>query len=315
MRNKFVGWALTGRKNFGSSRIRVSGIRLTGRGFTVTEIILVLFLLICLLIFLRIRSEPDWRRLRAYEVKQKAQFHSIDAAIEIFRSEFGGYPPSDAMDKNGRPYCGSMKLSEAMMGRDLMGFHPDSVFRSDGTDSKGNMLYPKSNAVSGEAYNDSLKVRKGPYLPLENTNAYRLADIYGQGNTGSFDPNNHVICDTYRQLTHPGTGEKIGMPTLYYKADTSKTAHDVNDPNNPENIYNYRDNQALLALGVPGKPGLKHPLFENPQIFYEMTRNVRVAGPSVPNRADTYILLSAGYDGLYGTEDDIANFQFRLKPK
>jgi len=70
-----------------------------------------------------------------------------------------------------------------------------------------------------------------------------------------------------------------------------------------------------LALGVPGKPGQKHPLYEDPKIFYEITRNERVAGPSVPKRADTYILLSAGHDGLYGTEDDIVNFDFRWKPK
>ena len=106
-----------------------------------------------------------------------------------------------------------------------------------------------------------------------------------------------------------------GMPILYYKANTSKTAHDINDPNNPENIYNYRDNQALLALGVPGNPDKKHPLFENPKIFYQITKNTKVSGPSRPYRVDTFILLSAGPDGLYGTKDDIANFDFRLKPK
>jgi len=249
------------------------------------------------------------------DIKQQAQFNSIRTALELFNSEFDGYPPSGPLDEDGRPYCGAMKLCEAVMGRDLMGFHPDSVFRSDGIGSKGNVLYTKSNAVSEEDYYDSLKVRKGPYLPLENANAYTLADIYGKGNTGSFDPNNYVLCDTWRNVTHTGTGKRIGMPILYYKADTSKTAHDLNDPNNPENIFDYRDNHALLALGVPGKPGQKHPLYEDPKIFYEIVRNDRVAGLSVPNRADTFILLSAGHDGLYGTKDDIANFQFRLKPK
>lgn len=245
--------------------------------------------------------------------RQQAQFNSIDAAIELFNSDFDGYPPSGALDENGKPYCGAMKLSEAMMGRDLMGFHPDSVFRSDGTDGKGNMLYPKSNTGLEVAYQDSLKARKGPYLPLENANAYTLADIYGKGNTGSFDPNNYVLCDVWRKVTHTGTGKKIGMPVLYYKADTSKTAHDLNDPNNPENIFDYRDNHALLALGVPGKPDLKHPLYEDPKIFYEIAINDRVAGPKRPYRADTYILLSAGHDGLYGTKDDIANFDFRWR--
>ncbi len=306
MRSKFAGWALAHRDNMvgrwyghsipnGHSPIRVLFV-----------ILLIIFL--CSVIVLlkpRHRYPPG--------VKQQVQFHSFVAAIELFRADSHRYPPSDALDENGRPYCGAMKLSEATMGRDLMGFHPDSVFRSDGTDNKGNMLYLKSNFGLEEAYQDSLKARKGPYLPLENANAHMLADIYGEGNTGSFDPNNYVLCDMWRKVTHTGTGKKNGMPVLYYKADTSKTAHDISDPNNPENIYDYRDNHALLALGVPGKPGQKHPLYENPKIFYEITRNDKVAGPSVPYRADTYVLLSAGFDGLYGTEDDIANFDFRWK--
>jgi hypothetical protein len=274
----------------------VSGVRLKGRGFTLTEIILVLFLLICLLIFLRIRSEPDWRRLRAYEVKQKAQFRSIDCALELFKGDFGYYPQSGAMDDEGQYYCGAMKLCEAMMGRDLMGFHPKSKFKAGGLDDSGASLYNPN----------TLEVRKGPYLPEANGNPCRLKDLYK--NIGPFDGNEYVLCDTYRVAKKISNGMYIGMPVLYYKADTSKTAHDVNDPNNRENIYDYRDNHALLALGVPGKPGQKHPLYEDPKIFYEMTRNTRVAGPSVPNRADTYILLSAGQDGLYGTKDDIANF-------
>ena len=315
MRTKFVGWALAHRGNFGFSKTIVSGVRSEGRGFTLTEIILLIFLLSLFFIFLMIRAEPNPRRLRAYIIKQKAQFRSIDCALELLKSEFDSYPPSDALDEDGRPYCGAMKLCEAMMGRDLMGFHPDSIFNSAGTDSNGTLLYPESTAASGEAYHDSLKVRKGPYLPLENANTYKLADIYGEGKTGSFDPNDYVLCGTFENIKIPGKRKKVGMPILYYKADTSKTAHDVNDPNNPENIYDYRDNHALLALGIPGKPGQKHPLYENPKIFYEMIRNDRVAGPSRPYRAETYILLSAGPDGLYGTEDDIANFDLRWRPK
>jgi hypothetical protein len=303
MRTKFVGWAKAHRDNFVSARIRVSGVRLKGRGFTLTEIILVLFLLICLLIFLRIRSEPDWRRLRAYEVKQKAQFLSIDCALELFKSDFGYYPQSGAMDDEEQYYCGALKLCEAMMGQDLQGFHPDSKFKADGLDESGVSLYDPN----------TLEVRKGPYLPEAIGNPCRLKGLYK--NISPFDGNEYVLCDTYRVAKKISNGMYIGMPVLYYKADTSKTAHDVNDPNNPDNIYNYRDNHALLALGVPGKPGQKHPLYEDPKIFYEITRNTRVSGPSVPNRADTYILLSAGYDGLYGTEDDIANFDFRWKPK
>ena len=245
--------------------------------------------------------------------KQRAQFSSIDTAIELFNSEFGRYPPSGALDETGVAYCGAMKLCEAVMGWDLLGFHPNSTFKSNGIDADGKVLYPDVNLPSAEEYKANLSKRKGPYLWLENANAYRLGDLYGEANTGLFDPNHFVLCDRYKRVKHRGTSRMVGMPILYCKADTSKTAHDVNDPNNPQNIYDYRDNHALLALGVPGKPGVKHPMYEDPRIFYEITRNDKVTTQSRPYRADTYILISAGWDGLYGTEDDMANFEWKWK--
>ena len=237
------------------------------------------------------------------EVRQRAQLSDIDVALELFNSQFGGYPPSDAMDEYGLPYCSAMKLCEALMGRDLKGFHPSSRFKRDGTDDSGTHLYDSN----------TLEIRKGPYIPTETAHAYRLRDLYK--NIGPFDGNEYVLCDVYKNVKHIGTRKRVGMPILYYKANTSRTAHDINDPDNPENIYDYKDNHALIGLGVPGKPGQKHPLYENPRIFYEMTRDYNVAKMSKPQRADTFILLSAGKDGLYGTKDDIANFEIGWKPK
>jgi hypothetical protein len=270
--------------------------RLRGKSIALIGIAFLFISIVCLSVLVYVTQ-------LVFLVKQKAQFFYIDGAIELFNSKFNGYPPSDAIDKDGRYYCGAMKLCEALVGRDLQGFHPSSKFGADGLDESGTFLYDP----------DTLGDRKGPYLPDASSNPYRLKDLYRD--VGPFDGNEYVLCDIFKRNTNIDTDKKIGMPILYYKANTSKTAHDVNDPNNPENIYDYRDNRALLALGVPGRPGIKHPLYENPKIFYEMTRNTRAAGPSVPNRADTYILLSAGHDGLYGTQDDIANFEFRRRPK
>jgi hypothetical protein len=296
MKIKLVGWALAHRSDY---RRRTRPGRTPGSSVAAIAIVLALFLFFIPLFLKNFnrRHQPPWG------TRQKAQLISIDAAIELLRTDIDIYPPSDALDENGKSYCGAMKLCEAMMGQDLHGFNPSSKFRADGLDESGSSLYDSN----------TLEVRKGPYLPEENGNPCRLKDLFE--NIGPFDGNEYVLCDTYRVTKKISNGMYIGMPVLYYKADTSKTAHDINDPNNPENIYDYRDNQALLALGVPGKPGQKHPLYENPKIFYEMTRNTRVAGPSRPNRADTYILLSAGPDGLYGTKDDIANFEMQWRPK
>jgi len=286
---------------------RVKPGRLPADSLTAITTLLILFLVfvfvlfpICSNLFSKLGSRA---RILA---KQLSQLQRVETALDLFKSELNFYPPSGALDENGIPYCGAMKLVEAIMGQDLYGFHPDSVFRRDGTDSKGMMLYPDTNNLSRQAYSDNFNMRKRYYL--RDGNCYHLKDLYND--IGPFDGNEYVLCDTYRVANKISNDEYIGMPVLYYKANTSKTAHDINDPNNPENIYNYRDNHALLALGVPGKPELKHPLYENPKIFYEITKNPKVSGPIRPYGVDTYILLSAGKDGLYGTKDDIANFDF-----
>lgn len=232
------------------------------------------------------------------------QLHSMSAATDLFWDEFGRYPPSDANDPVGHAYCGAMKLAEALMGQDLLGFHRDSQFRLDGTDPNGGQLLYAAGA-------DSLNVRMGPYLLKELANASRLVGIYGRGNTGPFAGHVYVLCDVLEHERPSGT--KTGMPILYYRADPNGTAHDVNEPNNRNNIYDYRDNQVLLALGVPGDPSAVHPLLANPTLFYLMTQDLKIAGAPTPVRADTFILISAGLDGLYGTADDLCNFEWKYR--
>ena len=234
---------------------------------------------------------------QALEVRQKAQLHNVETAVELAF----GYPPSDAEDPTGQPYCGAMKLAEVIMGQDGLGFHGESVFRADGKDANGVAnLYDRTD----------LDKRRGPYLPPEHFECLTLGEIYGAGNTGAFDPNTRVLCDAYGHKFE--SGYEGGMPILYYKADTSKGSHDMDDPNNPDNIYDYRDNQALLGLGVPGKPEARHPMFADPRLFYRITRSDEVETAGKPVNADSYILISAGEDGLYGTKDDICNFEFEF---
>jgi len=147
------------------------------------------------------------RRVYTIPVQQKAQLCSMDAAIELFNSEFDAYPPSDANDPIGQPYCGAMKVAEALMGQDLLGFHSNSAFRADGLDPNTHMsLYP------GEPSAENLKARRGPYLPAGNANAFRLVDIYGKGNTGPLPENAVVLCDVYERVRP--SGKQTGMPIL-----------------------------------------------------------------------------------------------------
>ncbi len=105
----------------------------------------------------------------------------------------------------------------------------------------------------------------------------------------------------------------------------------------PNGIYNLADNALIVRPGGTGSPtnlsppdlgaGRNHPLlnidtsgtrgtYPPPPGTFDHTvwdpniRPTTSAGITVarPHRADSFILLSAGPDGLYGTADDIGNF-------
>ncbi len=283
--------------------------------FTIVELLTVMSIIV-ILIGLLVPALNQVKKY-AYEVKQRAQLKSIDTALELFNSELDGYPDSSAFGPDGAEYGGAMKLCEAVMGQDLLGYHPDSTFRSDGTDGL-KLLYPDEDALPAPAYRANLSIRKGPYLPLDNANAYSLEDLYGS--TAPFLPRHFVLCDVYKRVTHRKIGKKVGMPILYYRANTANIRHNTDNPDDPQNIYNYRDNQSLLALGMPwdqgnpgnaGTPGSGTHGLLNPTRFYMNTRNEKVLTASRPYRSDTFILISAGWDGEYGTPDDVCNFDWR----
>jgi hypothetical protein len=270
-------------------------------GYVPWVLLSVLLVILLLVVFAAVVLMPPARAL-TMNIKQKAQFAAMDAAIELFRSEYGSYLPSDANDPTGKPYCGAMKLAEAMMGQDLQGFHWRSAFRCDGLDPDSlTSLYPANPPA------DNLNARRGPYMSPEYANAWRLADVYGKGKTGPFHEDAYVLCDIHIRK-RPG-GQETGMPILYYRADRSGSAHRPGDPNN---IYDFRDNRELLALGVPGQPGKAHPLID-PNRFYLNTRDPRIDSSPHPHRADSCILISAGQDSLYGTADDVCNFEWKYR--
>lgn len=310
------------------------------KGFTIVELLTVMSIIIIIMSIL-VPALSGARKFAA-NVRQKAQFYEISKGLEDFEKGHDFYPDSDAYDVNGQAYCGAMRLCEAMMGQDGMGFHPDSGFNADaGQDTQTSLRkYPFSlcnlptanytpDEITNLRYRDS-----GRYLDIENVKAYRLEDVYGSGDIDPFEEDetlypNSVISDVFLKPTIVNTtcdqdlvGEKMGMPVLYYKADTSMIEHNINSTNFPDdNIYNYLDNDDLTNLGLPGGVAAtgtsEHPMsseyeFANTitegSTFIKVTRNTRVTSTPRPHNEGKYILISAGWDGLYGTSDDVFNF-------
>jgi type II secretory pathway pseudopilin PulG len=242
----------------------------------------------------------------AKRVMQKNQFHTIEVAMDIFNAEWEEYPPSEAKDEENLDYCGAMKLAEAMVGQDLAGYNPASKFRRDGqvTNDPATVLYFDPSAD---------RSARRLYLKPENANANPLEHLFPAGvSLGGFLKERLVLCDVYGRVTHTVNGKLVGMPILYYRADATKTQHDATPLNNPQNIYDFRDNFVFAQLQPPWDPQgqERHPLAATPKLFYQKTvnPNITMLEGNRPYRADSYILLSAGFDGLYGTDDDVFNF-------
>ena len=270
-------------------------------GLTIIELLIVLGI-IALLVGLLLPAVSAVKKM-AKETKQKAQFATIGLALEAFKNDYGDYPPSDIIVWSSHPYCGSQKLAEALLGWDLLGFHPKSAWRADGLDAgdgPGTYDPAQTRDINGDGVPDTFDERKGPYLELANVGAFRLLDLFGT-NVVLLNPNTFVICDVFGAKKISMANGKIvraGAPILYYKADTSgKTIR---------TIYRHFDNYGLVITKRMAD-GREHPLRRS-DFFYDYIKNPKITARDWPYRPDSYILISAGADGLYGTPDDITNF-------
>jgi prepilin-type N-terminal cleavage/methylation domain-containing protein len=289
-------------------------VRCRKPAFTLVELLTVLAI-VALLISLLIPSLTMVRNT-AREAKQKSQLTEIGLALTAFRNDYGDYPPSDQLshDTVVADYCGAQKLTEALLGRDLMGFHPKSTWSA--TDMT---LYPLTPPPV------NLDQRKKPYLELGTESAFRLSDLFAPASLAApptpLAANTFVICDSFgvKKVTiSPGHTAKAGMPVLYYKADTTRKKFDgTGIPPGSQDIYNFNDNFPLIQVAdsADGTPLGDHPLatlggmYLYSPLYKIVDQKIFSATAKLwPHRPDSYILISAGLDSKYGTEDDILNF-------
>jgi prepilin-type N-terminal cleavage/methylation domain-containing protein len=272
-------------------------------GLTLIELLVVLGI-IALLVGILIPALTIVQQT-ARETKQKAQISHIDLALTAFKNDYGDYPPSDLSTETSG-YCGAQKMTEALLGWDLLGFNPDSDFNYNGYNDNNVYIYDPEDA-------DLFDQRKGPYLDTQAANAFRLGYISNDkpglyNNTLTLAADTYVICDVFgKRKIKLDNGKTVsaGAPILYYRADTST--------NTIQERYDPLDNDALVQVKelADDRGDGTHPLGvsnNNYENFYEFIQDPKISAKEWPYRPDSYILISAGADGLYGTSDDVCNF-------
>jgi prepilin-type N-terminal cleavage/methylation domain-containing protein len=298
------------------------------KGFTILELLTVV-IIIALLMSIMV---PGIRKAKqsAMNLRQKSQLRDIGMSLEFwFFDHDMAYPDSNFSVTTSLYTTGAHKLAEALMGRDGHGFDSKSTWDA------------KADEVDPDIYGLNTKYpyiyRESVYMDPDEIGNFQIAQIYPVGGTGAVYPGDYdetpaatsnsqagVLTDIFKKkrITMPISNDsvKIGSPILYFKGNHT-TIYNASAPD--QSIFNYTDNMAIFALGhnIDGFSN-PHP-FANPldtngngvadgvDDFYASLVNptARITGTSDPEpyNKDTFVLMSAGSDGLYGTSDDITN--------
>ncbi len=312
------------------------------KGFTLIELLVVMAVIGLLLSMMSVGYRSA--TIISKNLKQKAEFHGMEIGLELFAKDFDGYPDSttlpNASGVGANSVCGGQRLVEALLGRDLRGIEPTTAWYAPNDEAYKPGLYTTYPDFYDISDADSENRRKGPYVQLKFNNVYTIDKLYKDVGIGSstiytsaaaaIRQQAPVFTDTFARNTVTGIDAKVGMPILYFKSDPTKrfrvnAARQFVDPpvfiDYKDWMYNYGDNLPLVALpklsDVSPKAHFEYKqdgtlAVSKEQAFYEMiTQYDSQAAPRTlyPYNKDGVILLSAGWDGVFGTKDDITNFE------
>lgn len=287
------------------------------KGLTIIEMITVLAIIMILAGLLV--PAVNMVRKKAKETQQRSQIAVITLGLEAWKEDFGIYPDSNEYTTGTSveaTYTGAQKLAEAMVGRDLRGFHSQADLSNatgvPGADPESEDYYLMDGTnYSDDVIQENLELRLDPYIDIETARAYSVSSSSTQGLFDKADPLNLAtdtvtICDVFDRFSvtlSDGTVLRAGMPLLYFRANPSNTLSEVDD------YYDFGDNYAMVEA-AQNAAELDGGFLEDPDVdFYEFIRNPAVGGSGTyPYNADSFLLISAGLDGIYGTRDDITNF-------
>ncbi|MGB9626087.1 MAG: type II secretion system protein [Phycisphaerae bacterium] len=309
-------------------------------GFTLVELLTVISI-IALLISILLPSLAQ-ARAQAKKVKVQTQIDAIGKGLEMFRNDNRDQYPYSARAQDrisDWPNAGSNNvlsgahwLARAMVGGDLQG-----IDVGEPGDNYPAALKPLSATAPAISYATEYSVsvtpkkyeRRAPYIQLEAAPAVRDNDPEKAPNASSSNAPNTgrlILLDGY------------GFPILYYRAEPgaeiaftqSRKAGALLGTYCQEDNADFTGSNSLSKAGWDLKPGKFHNLkdfdtnaagpmgtqprldtfnekFFNPDVFKATQSGNQ--GAIKPYNADSFILLSPGADGIYGTRDDVKNFK------
>ncbi len=292
----------------------------TAKAFTLIELLTVIGIIALLLAI----AMPAYNevRIRAKEMKVKATINAVSSGLEMFKNDMGSFPDSDQrlsstgdysmLNRDSTPGTikqivngsgmdiGAHRLAEALFGLDMLGYQKNhEYYISPATNPTGTIQigqpvdYTGTNVVKRSMYIDTDNLNIGRMSEIE-----RPQDFVENWDQAAWDNPNPVILDDL------SSNNNMNRPFLYYRSH--ERAFDINS------IYYYSDNMSVTNYSdmyaadytSPGAGDMKS--FRN--YIWDPKTGGLTAPKARPHQYDGFIIITAGRDGLYGTEDDICNF-------
>jgi len=282
------------------------------RGFSLIEA-LVVVTIIALLAAILIPVTNSVRK-QARVVVTKSNINTLSTGVEKFYNDMGSYPPSeyrsaiDVIPLDPPPGwlvqsaaavdIGAHRLVEALVGIDLLGY----------STSENYTYYPTSR----EAYSD----RQGLYVDIEADNLTVMDPRSSEPKFTCEDLNISAIgAPGIVENRNPMFIDESGYPLecrpiLYYKADKreAKIGRIYNADDNYLITEEGRKYPALISADPPDNISLYNPDNFEGYIWDPASGGAADSFSARPYNKDTFLLIAAGPDGIYGSEDDICNF-------